>query len=107
MQLRDDVPDHVRETIEDVGIFIPTTGVSDEAMVIYLRMSGGRCMHCDSPAGEAATVIVADPGVCMLFYSQVCLQDFFNMHWMIEQYDDFVSAAKFRHQANTGETEHD
>jgi hypothetical protein len=107
MDLRDDVPDHVRDTIEDVGVFVPTTGVSDEAMVIYLRMAAGRCMHCDVPVGENATVIVADPGVVMLFDSQVCLQDFFNMHWMMEQYDDFVDAVKFRHQAGTGENPHD
>lgn len=107
MDLRDDVPDHVRDVLSDVGIFIPTTGVTDEALVLYKRMAEGRCIHCDSRVGEKATVIVSEPGVVMLFCSQVCLQDFHNMHWMMEQYDDLVDSAKFRHAAATGETDHD
>lgn len=107
MQLNEDVPEHVRDVIEDVGVFVPTTGVSDEAMVVYLRMANGRCMHCDSPLGAESTVIVSDPGVVMVYCAQRCLQDFHNMHWMIEQYDDLVETAKFRHNAATGATGHD
>jgi hypothetical protein len=108
VELRDDVPEHVREVIADVGVFQPSQGeVSDEALVIYLRMASGRCMHCDSPVADEATCLVAEPGVVMLFCSQVCLQDFHNMHWMMTQYDDLVDSAKFRHAAATGETEHD
>lgn len=103
MELSPDVPEKVQEVVREQGLFVPTEGIDDESMVIYTRMIEGHCMHCESPIGDTSALIVNKLGVVMMFCGQVCLQDFFNMHWMMEQYDDFVSAARFRNAASKGD----
>lgn len=98
-----EVPEPVKDVLEDKGLFVPQSGISDEAMVVYERMLRGECMHCESSVGESTCIIVSNLGVVMIFCSMVCLQDWHNMHWMMEQYDDFVSAAKFRNAASKGD----
>lgn len=93
----DGVPESVDEIIKEAGIYVPDD-ISDEERVLYERMLLGECILCERACGEHTAIIVNDIGVVMLFCSQVCLQDFFNMHWMMEQYDDFVEKAKFRNQ---------
>jgi hypothetical protein len=102
MELSDEVPAGVRDLLEDPGIFVPEQGITDEAMIVYQRMLEGQCMHCESALGEHACLIVNHLGVVMIFCGQPCLQDWHNMQWMMEQYDDFVSAAKFRNAASKG-----
>lgn len=103
MELPEGVPENVQSVVRDHGIFVPTEGISDEAMVVYTRMLEGECMHCASRVEEQVTAILNHLGVVMLFCSQVCLQDFFNLHWMMEQYDDLVDSAKFRNAASKGD----
>lgn len=102
MELSNDVPENVREILEVGGIFVPSQGIADEAMIVYQRMLAGQCMHCESEIGEYACLIVNHLGVVMIFCGQPCLQDWHNMHWMMEQYDDFKSAAEFRNAASKG-----
>lgn len=103
MELSDEVPEGVRDLLETPGLFVPTQGIEDEAFVVYQRMMNGHCMHCDVAVGEYTCLILNHLGVVMLFCSQPCLQDWHNMHWMMERYDDFVETARFRHSAANGE----
>lgn len=90
------VPDNVHDVLEDVGLFVPQGGISDEAMVVYERMMNRKCMHCETPLGADSCVVVNHLGVVMAFCGQVCMIDMTNMHYLSELYDDLSDAAKFR-----------
>lgn len=93
----DEVPEDVKETIDKHGIYVPDD-LTDESRVFYQRALEGECMLCETDCGDTTCVILNDLGVVMMFCSQVCLQDFLNMHWMMQQYEDMVEAARFRNQ---------
>lgn len=103
MELAPDVPVPVRDAIENLGLYVPQQGVPDEAQVVYERMLAGDCMHCESTLGENSTCVVASVGVAMVFCSQACMQDFFQMTWVQELYDDLVDAAKARNSVSKGQ----
>jgi hypothetical protein len=92
------MPDKIIAFLDEHGVHIPDEQ-SPEAMVIYQRAKDGYCMLCESKCGETVVIVANDLGVVMLFCSQVCMQDFLNMHWLMEQYDDMVESARFRNQA--------
>lgn len=91
------LPDDVRKTIAKVGIYVPD-GLTDGERVFYERALEKQCMLCECDGGEKSTIVVNELGVVLFFCSQVCLQDFVNMHWLMEKYDDMVDAARFRNQ---------
>lgn len=97
-----DVPENVRTTVVKRKFYVPSSGVSDEAMVVYTRMTHWQCMHCEGTVGDGSTVIVNELGVVMLFCSQMCLGDFFHMHGMMEIYDELSDKAKMRNAIAEG-----
>jgi hypothetical protein len=92
------VPEYITETIHRCGIHAPAD-LSIESRVLIERMLEGNCILCESKAAEDACLILSSVGVVMFFCSQVCLQDFINMNYLMEKYDDMVGAARFRNQA--------
>lgn len=96
-EISERVPHKVATIIRKNGIYLPDE-MSEASRELYERTVAGHCMLCNSECAETTCLIVNDLGVVMMFCQQVCLQDFLNMHWMMERYDDMVEAAKFRSQ---------
>jgi hypothetical protein len=91
----DDVPEHLDDLIHAIGIYVPEN-VNDAEKELYDRIQQGRCMACGGYLGRTTIVVVSRVGIVMLFCQGACLQDMSVQAWLQEQYDDIVSALKFR-----------
>lgn len=94
-KLGDDVPESIKELIQEIGFFIPDQLQGDEPLV-YNRAVQGQCMTCSAECADTTMVVLNRAGVIMIYCGGTCYSDMQVMGWLEEQHSDMVQAVKFR-----------
>jgi hypothetical protein len=93
--LGDDVPEHIKELIEEWNFYVPDE-MSEEEAEVYARAAMGCCMTCGAELGALTMAVANRAGIVLLYCGGPCYQDMQVVHWLKEQHDDHIQRIMFR-----------